>query len=178
MGTQTSHQILDRDSGHGMDILEHNHIQRNVDSNQGDPMMLHSKFTSNVDFANRSNNQMIDAQTQPTSMPNDPNLMSDIQNQNNHQPKPSHTGSNFHEVQLKKIRKIINARNEQRQTALHLAAFGGHVEVVRSIAATGLADPSVQDIRQETPLHLSAEAGSAETTEILLQAGALPFLID
>ena len=125
--TQTSHQILDRDSGHGMDILEHNHIQRNVDSNQGDPMMLHSKFTSNVDFANRSNNQMIDAQTQPTSLPNDPNLMSDIQNQNNHQPKPSHTGSNFHEVQLKKIRKIINARNEQRQTALHLAAFGGHV---------------------------------------------------
>lgn len=80
--------------------------------------------------------------------------------------------------QLYKIKKILNARNEQRQTALHLAAFGGHVSVVRAIANTGLADPSVQDIRQETPLHLSAEGGSAETTEILLQAGAIPFLAD
>lgn len=74
--------------------------------------------------------------------------------------------------------RILNARNEQRQTALHLAAFGGHVDVVRLIAKTGLANPSIQDIRMETPLHLSAEVGSAETTELLLQAGALPFLHD
>lgn len=76
------------------------------------------------------------------------------------------------------IVKILNARNEQRQTALHLAAFGGHVQVVRLISQTGLANPSIQDVRRETSLHLSSEAGSAETTELLLQAGANPFLRD
>jgi len=86
--------------------------------------------------------------------------------------------SNHENSQLLENKNILNARNEQRQTALHLAAFGGHVGIVRNLASTGLADPSVQDVRQETPLHLSAEAGSAITTEILLQAGAIPFLVD
>ena len=41
-----------------------------------------------------------------------------------------------------------------------------------------IADPSIQDIRLQTPLHFAAESGSAEITELLLQAKANPVLQD
>ncbi|KFG41668.1 ankyrin repeat-containing protein, partial [Toxoplasma gondii p89] len=56
-------------------------------------------------------------------------------------------------------------------TALHLAAFEGHRDLVRLLLRCG-ASPKVGAQDGLTPLHFAAQKGHAETVEMLLRGGA------
>jgi len=65
--------------------------------------------------------------------------------------------------------------DEDRRTALHLAAAGGFARTcVRLLAAARVLGhgPKLQTLRGQTPLHSAAEGGHAEVTQLLLEAGA------
>ena len=63
----------------------------------------------------------------------------------------------------------VNARDMQRQTALHQAAQAGHGDVVRLLLAHG-ANPAFTDVSGSTALAL-AEKRKAEEVAKLLRAG-------
>lgn len=58
------------------------------------------------------------------------------------------------------------------RTALHKAAFWGHIEAVRYLAEELKLDPNVQDKMGDTPLHDAARFGHEEVVGILLAAKA------
>ena len=64
----------------------------------------------------------------------------------------------------------INTRNKYRQTPLHLAATGGHIEIVRLLLEKG-ADINARDIKG-TPLHWAASRGHLEVVRWLVENGA------
>ena len=72
-------------------------------------------------------------------------------------------------------RAAPGARSPDGFTALHLAAFFGQPQVVRSLLAHG-ADPSpvAENPMRVTPLHSAAAARDAEAVRALLDAGADP----
>jgi hypothetical protein len=55
------------------------------------------------------------------------------------------------------------------KTALHLAAEGGHAEVVALLLESG-AEVNARDGQGRTPLHLAARAGELETLTVLLES--------
>ncbi len=57
------------------------------------------------------------------------------------------------------------------KTALHFAAAGGHLGVVRLLLDRG-ADVNSTTMRGETPLHLAATEGNAACAKLLLERGA------
>lgn len=59
------------------------------------------------------------------------------------------------------------------QSALHVAARRGNLEILEILLATQ-ADPNVINDQMSTPLHLCAECGHHELAEALLRAGAMP----
>jgi len=65
----------------------------------------------------------------------------------------------------------INAKNEQEQTALHLAVEGGHTAVVRLLMAEGEANINAMDENYQTALHLAAERGNAAIVRLLMAEG-------
>lgn len=68
----------------------------------------------------------------------------------------------------------VRAADAKRVTALHLAVKGRHLEVVRTLLATG-ADLDAKDEENGlTPLMVAAQAGSVPLTKLLLAAGADP----
>jgi len=56
------------------------------------------------------------------------------------------------------------------KTALHLAAVGGHKEVVELLIANG-ADVNVMDAAGQTPLYYAVSRGHKESTELLIAEG-------
>jgi len=48
---------------------------------------------------------------------------------------------------------IRDAPNEFGRTAMHMAAWNGHLHLIRDLVEVG-ADPKAKDIRKETPLHM------------------------
>jgi hypothetical protein len=76
------------------------------------------------------------------------------------------------------IRKLISAYDNvnqrelpSRQTALAIAAAGGHVKSLRTLLELG-ADPNLSDYIGVTPLMNAVEAGSGDGVTALVRAGA------
>jgi len=70
-----------------------------------------------------------------------------------------------------------NAKGHAGYTPLHLAAFKGHVEIVKLLLERG-ANPNAEDNNGETPLHLAAQEGRVEIVKLLLERGADPWIAD
>ncbi|EPT26537.1 ankyrin repeat-containing protein [Toxoplasma gondii ME49] len=68
-------------------------------------------------------------------------------------------------------RFLLNCKDSLQRTALHLAAFEGHRDLVRLLLRCG-ASPKVGAQDGLTPLHFAAQKGHAETVEMLLRGGA------
>jgi len=65
----------------------------------------------------------------------------------------------------------VEATSPPRRTALHLAARGGHADVVRWLATRG-ADPEATDSLGRTPMHEAAMGGRSDAVRALLDLGA------
>merc|ERR1719517_369629 len=57
------------------------------------------------------------------------------------------------------------------QTALHVAAIWGSVEVAKVLLEAG-ADPSIRNVHGTTPLHFAAKANGMAMCKLLLEYGA------
>ena len=73
--------------------------------------------------------------------------------------------------------RLLDMRNAEGQTPLHLAVINGHVEVMRLLLAEG-ADPSVQDANGRTILHEMARSRELATVKELLQIEAVRSLLN
>ncbi|MGH8080426.1 MAG: ankyrin repeat domain-containing protein, partial [Lysobacter sp.] len=69
---------------------------------------------------------------------------------------------------LLKHKARIDARDAQRRSALHMAAFAGHLDIVTALLAAG-ADANAIDQQQRTPLLEAARGGRAAVLERLLE---------
>ena len=67
--------------------------------------------------------------------------------------------------------------NSLRNTPLHAAIAGGHVEAALMLIKRG-ADVHAADAGGHTPLHIAAEAGYVRVVEALLARGADPLAVD
>lgn len=68
-------------------------------------------------------------------------------------------------------REVLQIRDEQeQQSALHMAAAGGHTESV-SFLLKNKADVNAKDRINWTPLHSALSAGHVKTSEVLLKDG-------
>ena len=65
------------------------------------------------------------------------------------------------------------ARDDDGNTPLHWAAYGGHAEAVGALVKAG-SDPAARDKYGNTPLHEAAYGGHAEAVGALVKAGADP----
>ena len=65
----------------------------------------------------------------------------------------------------------INFANDQKVTALHLAAAGGHEDAVQLLLSKG-ASTETMNSSNDTPLHLAARNGYTNIMELLLMNGA------
>ena len=65
----------------------------------------------------------------------------------------------------------VNARDDDGEIPLHLAARRGRDEVVRMLLEHG-ANVGVENNEGKTPFHLAANSGSAETVHVLLEHGS------
>ena len=74
-------------------------------------------------------------------------------------------------VLLEKQPALINAKNKDGQTPLHIAATNGRKEVVELLLEKG-ADVNAKDNYEGTPLHWAAYYGHKEVAELLLSKGA------
>jgi ankyrin repeat protein len=69
--------------------------------------------------------------------------------------------------------RAVVARSPDGFTALHLAAYFGHANVVRRLLEEGVDPEPVADNPTEVrPLHSAVAGGSVEVVELLLEAGA------
>ncbi len=67
--------------------------------------------------------------------------------------------------------------NALRNTPLHAATAGGHVDVALVLIERG-AQVDVADAGGHTPLHIAAESGSVPVVKALLARGADPYAVD
>lgn len=68
----------------------------------------------------------------------------------------------------------VNLADNEGRSALHVAAWQGHSEMVRLLIQTGGADVNANDLEARSPLHSCAWQGNHEVMEVLLQFGAMP----
>lgn len=69
------------------------------------------------------------------------------------------------------------SRNSLKNTPLHAAVAGGHVDVALLLIERGAA-VNVADVGGHTPLHIAAEAGYLRVVKALLDRGADPHAVD
>jgi ankyrin repeat protein len=69
------------------------------------------------------------------------------------------------------------SRNSLRNTPLHAAVAGGHVDLALWLIGRG-ADVDRADAGGHTPMHIAAEAGYAAVVQALLERGADPHAVD
>lgn len=70
-----------------------------------------------------------------------------------------------------------DARGEEEQTALHMAASGPGVEIAQMLL-DNKANPNLRDCRGYTPLHCAAASGDPRVIEMLLQHNADPKVLN
>lgn len=85
-------------------------------------------------------------------------------------------------VMLRLVRRICGSAADfrapsqrYRSTPLHLAAFAGHVDIVRFLLeelSSSNFDNDAENYRHETPLMLAAREGHTETVQLLVSEGA------
>lgn len=73
---------------------------------------------------------------------------------------------------------VVNARDHNGTTPLHMAVKYGSIDTVRHLVQSGANLDAVDDIDQSTPLHLAAENGRDEVVHILLNQGARTNIVD
>lgn len=67
----------------------------------------------------------------------------------------------------------VNLAGQDGNTALHLAAAGGHVDAVRELLSRG-ARSDAENAQGLTPLHMAAEKGHADVIKLLLENRPAP----
>ena len=65
---------------------------------------------------------------------------------------------------------MVNARDQQQRSALHLAAVAGRAQVVAILLARG-ARADMVDEAGATPVHLAVTSGSAATLKVFVEGG-------
>mmetsp|Transcript_20977 Transcript_20977/g.36790 ORF Transcript_20977/g.36790 Transcript_20977/m.36790 type:complete len:1017 (+) Transcript_20977:69-3119(+) len=86
--------------------------------------------------------------------------------------------------QTEKVKLLLGAevapdlQNSCGDSALHIAAFKGHLKVVELLLAAGAWVDLQEGELKLTALHLAASEGHADVVDVLLAAGALPDLQD
>lgn len=70
---------------------------------------------------------------------------------------------------------VQDAKQDNKYTALHLAALNGHLDTVRALLQRG-ADIHAREKMQDTPLALALVKDHVEVVRLLLQSGADPSL--
>lgn len=68
---------------------------------------------------------------------------------------------------------LVNETDKFGQTALHIASFQGHIDIVKLLIKK-MAFLSIQDKNGWTPLHAASSAGNLQICEILIREGADP----
>jgi len=71
----------------------------------------------------------------------------------------------------------IRHKNQQKNTPLHLAIFGGNVNIVKMLLSCG-ANPNEPGMQGKTPLHLAYTSNAQPIIEVLLQHGSDPTIKD
>lgn len=67
---------------------------------------------------------------------------------------------------------LVDGRDRHGETALHKAAFSGHVKVIKTLMDKGGAAVDTRTRGGETPLMLAASAGQLEAVKFLLERNA------
>ncbi|WP_329605646.1 ankyrin repeat domain-containing protein, partial [Rhizobium alarense] len=75
-------------------------------------------------------------------------------------------------AQLLDAGAAVGIRNKGGLTALHAAAYGGHLTTVQLLVAKGAAVNDRENFYRMTPLHAAAEEGRTEVVAFLLASGA------
>ena len=60
---------------------------------------------------------------------------------------------------------------------MHIAAYFGHVEIVKLLLERG-ANPNAKNNIGRTPLHYAAQEGCVDVVRVLLERGADPWIAD
>jgi ankyrin repeat protein len=74
-------------------------------------------------------------------------------------------------ARVRELEALVNERDAEGRTALHVAAQRGHVEVVTALVQMG-ADKEAANAVGARPLHWAAMSGQLEVVRLLLQLGA------
>ena len=69
------------------------------------------------------------------------------------------------------LKALVDAKNNYNETSLHLAAYEGHIEIVKILLDAG-ADKDFKTFYRYTPLHVAVYKNNKEIVEMLLKAGA------
>ena len=78
---------------------------------------------------------------------------------------------------IEELKVDIEAKNDQKQTALHYSTFYDNVEVTHFLVERG-ANLYARNNLQNTPLHRACFRGNTSIVELLLQNGACPNVVN
>ena len=69
----------------------------------------------------------------------------------------------------------INALDDGGRTVAHMAAWKGHIEIIRVLAATGRVDWNKTGPKGTTPLHVALYRGQVEVARIIVKQDNIDF---
>jgi ankyrin repeat protein len=74
------------------------------------------------------------------------------------------------------LKKLVDLRDGNGQTALHRATENGHDEIIRILIENGI-DVNARDVNGQTALHLASKNGSGAAVGVLLGSPELKVYI-
>jgi len=108
---------------------------------------------------------------------------SDLLNQRGYRSKLTDLWTAAYNNELQEVTTYIesgadpNSRSQffaNRETPLHDAVLGGHLQMIYMLVRANLADINARDDSGNTPLHLAVRAGHEEAVHVLLEQGGDP----